>query len=151
MGRLFLEQISDVSVTDSCWLISYLLICIPNRICSQMWGRGGSHPSHTLSLSPHIRLPCLPTSLSPSLTHTEIPVSPPLKIPSPPPPPAPPTLSFVFSLPLIAKLAPTQWAGQERMSKWKRRRRREEQRVGGWCGAVLLPNVPVMRILSEQG
>lgn len=62
-----------------------------------------------------------------------------------------------YPLPLIAKLARTQWTGQERMSKWKwwKGRGREEQRDGDTEGEEeeedsVLPNVPVMRILSER-
>lgn len=124
----------------SCWLFFYLLICIPNRQCSQIRERKNSSLPCTL-LSPHNRLPCLPTSPSPILTHTEIPAR---STPHP-----------TYPLPLIAKLAWTQWAGQERMSKWKRWRGRKERRDGDMEGEEeeedsVLPNVPVMRIQSKE-
>ncbi len=97
----------------------YLLICIPNRECSQIREKRKKKlipPIHSpLSSQP----PTLPSHLP--FSHSDSywnPSEPPLSL-SLSPPPTPP-LSFVFSLPLIAKLARTQWAGRERMSKWKR-------------------------------
>lgn len=104
--RLFPVQIFHLSVTASCWLSFYLLICIPNRECSQIREKEKKNSSLPYTLpSPHNRLPCLPTSPLPT-PHLPFSHSDSYWNPSEPPPAHPtPPLSFVFSLPLIAKLA----------------------------------------------
>lgn len=111
-----LLQLSHLSVMTSCRL-SFLSphLYSKQRMQSDKIGRKKSHPSHTLFSLLTTAYLAFPPPLLPFWVILKSQWASSFPHPTPTP-----LLSFVFSLPLIAKLARMQWAGWERMSKWNR-------------------------------
>lgn len=106
-----------------------LLICIPNRECSQIGVKKKKKTSLAYALLTTAYL-TFPPPLLPFWLILKSQRESSLATPTPP-------LSFVFSLPLIVELAPKQWAGQDSMSEWKRQRK-EGSKWGGRGGGRML-------------